>query len=297
MGKTVLLIKPFSEIYLKSHFVKQFFLRKLISNLRNALKKNGLKLKLLHKFPGLIICQTNDNQKALPLIKKIFGIHCFSVAVASSFSSLDDLKEIFLDFAKRNLSEGDSFALRVSRNGKHSFSSRDVAVECGQKIMDSINGLKVDLSAPKKEIFADIIQKNVFLYSRKLNGLKGLPVGVEGKVGLLMEGKKEELLSGFLMLRRGCNIFPVVKEMNHEIKRNLELLSKFNSFNEFKPIPFTQIKKQKNFLSALILTELNENKAINKMQELSRKTGFVVFSPLTFYPKQKLNEIFLEVKK
>lgn len=296
MVNSVIVLRPASEIYLKTHFVRQFFLKKLMVNLKKSLNSNKIDFKVLGKFSGIIVCQTDNNKKAVPLIQKVFGIHSFSIAEPYPFSSLENLKEILAGYAKKTLSKGDVFALRISRNGKHDFSSQDVAVEAGQKIMDEIKGLTVNLSNPEKEIFADILQKKVFLYSEKFSGAKGLPVGVEGKVGLIMKGKKEELVSAFLMLKRGCNIFPVIKENNSNIEKNLELLSKFNSFSEFKPVNFSEIQKEKNFLSALVLSERNELNALKEIRELQNKTGFVVFSPITFYPEQDFEKILELIK-
>ncbi len=297
MDKTVFVLRTASEVHLKTYFVKQFFLKKLISNLKNSFKKNKIDVKVLGKFSGILILSTDDSKKAVFLMKKFFGIHAFSLAEQHSFSSLLDLQNLFLKFAEKTLSKNDSFALRISRNGKHSFSSQDVAIQCGQKIMDSIESLSVNLSSPKKEIFADIIGKKVFLYSEKISGVKGLPVGVEGKVGLLMEGKKEELVSGFLMLKRGCNIFPVIQKTNQKIEKNLELLSPWNSFQEFRPVLFSELKKEKDFLSALVLSTAKEEDSLKKIQELQNQTSFVVFSPLTFYPKELFKETLELVEK
>ncbi len=295
MVKEILVLKLASEIHLKTHFVKQFFVKKLLSNIKVSLKNNSVNFKVIGRYSGILICETDNNNKAVPLIQKVFGVHSVSLAESFSFSSLNNLNELFLKYAKKNLFKGDSFALRISRNGKHDFSSKDAAVQAGQKIMDSIKGLTVNLSNPKKEIFADIINKKVFLYSGKFKCLKGLPVGVEGKVGVLMEGRKEELISSFLMLKRGCNVFPVITKMTPEIKQNLKLLLKFNSFTEFKPVFLSEIEKEKNFLSALVSSETNEKK-LNKLVELQKEKGFVVFFPLVFFPEKFFNEI-LEVIK
>ena len=297
MKETVIIFRPSSEIHLKTHFVKEFFFKKLLQNIKALLKNNKIDFTLIGKYSGIIVFKTSNNNNAVPLLKKIFGIHSFSIAETHSFSSMDDLKELFLVFAKKSLSKGNSFALKISRNGKHAFSSKDVAVKCGQKIMDSIKGIKVNLSKPEKTIFADIIKNKVFLYLEKIEGIKGLPVGVEGKVGVLMQGKEEELVSGFLMMKRGCNIFPVITEINPQIKKNFELLSKWNSFVEFKPIFYSEIEKEKKFLSALILSERIQEKALREMTELAEQTGFVVFSPLTLFPEDKFKEILGLVKK
>ena len=296
MDKSIIVLRPASEIYLKTHFVRQFFIKKLVSNLRKTLNSKNINLTLSGKFSGILVCETDNQIKAIPLMQKVFGIHSFSFAVPFTFNSMQDLKEIFVDFAKKTLSKGDSFALRISRNGKHDFSSQDIAVEVGQKIMDEIKGLKVNLSSPSKEIFADVIQNTVFLYSEKIPGVKGIPVGVEGKVGLIMDGKKDELVSAFLMLKRGCNIFPIIRENNSKIKANIELISQFNSFTELKSIPFFAIEQERNFLSALVLSERNEVKALKEISELQDKTGFVVFSPITFYPEQQFKEILELIK-
>lgn len=298
MGEILLLLRPASEISLKSYFVKTFFLKKLLNSIKTTAKQNNLEIKILKRTPGMILIQSPDTKKAVELLKRIFGIASFSLAEKTAARNMEEVKALVLAYAKEELRKGDSFALRVNRLGEHEFTSQEIAVECGNEIMNKMNGLRVDLKNPKKELFIELNKEQLFLYSGKFSGAKGLPLGVEGKVGVIMNGERNELIASWLMMKRGCNIFPVIKKMNKKIKENLEILKKWNSFREFKPIHFNELKNHKDFIEAIVLSKEKVNEQnLQEITSLSKKTPFPLFVPLMLYPKELLVEQLKQIKE
>ncbi|MBU1120457.1 hypothetical protein KJ660_01115, partial [Candidatus Micrarchaeota archaeon] len=123
MGEILLLLRPASEISLKSYFVKTFFLKKLLNSIKTTAKHNSLKIKVLKRTPGMILIQSPDPKKAVKLLKRIFGIASVSVAEKTNAKNMEEIKNLVLVYAKKELGKGDSFALRVNRLGEHEFTS------------------------------------------------------------------------------------------------------------------------------------------------------------------------------
>ncbi len=84
---------------------------------------------------------------------------------------------------------------------------RELAAEIGSFILEkcSNNKLKVDLTSPQYTLFIEVREKDAYLFHRKEEGLGGLPVGCQGKVLVLVEGKKEDLTNIIKMYQRGTN--------------------------------------------------------------------------------------------
>ena len=61
-----------------------------------------------------------------------------------------------------------------------------------------------------------------YLFNERYEGLKGLPIGVEGIVTLILENEND-LLAGILMLKRGCSL-----EVINKNNLDLSLLEKYS---------------------------------------------------------------------
>ena len=144
--KYELILVRYGEIALKGKETRNRFENILVNNIRNALNSK----KILHKIKkerGRIYVFTDQIQDSIDILQKVFGITSVSPAVKIN-SDMDVMSKFAVKVAKENnLTERNSFALRVTRTGSHSFSSQDVAVKLGSDIVDA-TGAKVDLSNP-----------------------------------------------------------------------------------------------------------------------------------------------------
>ena len=189
----------YSEIFLKSDPVRRRWENVLIANIREVM-------------PGIHVRNERgriwlDGDVKPELLKKVFGI--------ISFSDVDHipLREVeghLPDYCRRHGFEDiKTFAVRVKRVGKHSFSSHDKAIEYGNLLRQAFPHLKVNLANPDKEIHIEIRADEAYLYDNVTMGVGGLPLGVEGTLVALVSGGIDSPVAAWMMMKRGCRIIPL----------------------------------------------------------------------------------------
>jgi len=104
----------------------------------------------------------------------------------------------------------------VTRVGTHPYTSQDVAVQIGSDILQSTHA-KVDLNTPDLQLFIEIRGKNSFLFTEKIKGTGGLPMGTQGRV-LALVSKPSSLLAAWFLMRRGCDcVFVIAQQINENM--------------------------------------------------------------------------------
>jgi hypothetical protein len=109
-----------------------------------------------------------------------------------------------MDIARAQLHEGGSFALRVKRVGTHTFTSLDVAKHAASRILSELAERKprVDLNTPELEMHAEIRGADGFVFTRTQRGPGGLPLGSQGRIGVLVDSPRAAH-AAWLMGKRG----------------------------------------------------------------------------------------------
>ncbi|RLF16571.1 MAG: tRNA 4-thiouridine(8) synthase ThiI [Thermoprotei archaeon] len=203
------IIVGYGEITLKSHKVRLRMERTLIDNMIRQLKKEGIKVREINKEGGRIFICTDNDEKAVKVLTKVFGI----VFVARSLEVTLDMEEIEKEvrrYSKDVLANVKTFAIRAHRaNKKFPVNSMEIARILGKAILDENKHLKVNLENPEREIFIEIRQRGAYVYHEKHKGPGGLPYGVEGKIIALMSGGMDSTIAAWMMMKRGCRIVPV----------------------------------------------------------------------------------------
>ncbi len=293
-GQECLLVKTASEISLKSNYVRRFFTKKLVQSIKFALKRNKIALKSVARAGGRLYLFPEKPKKAQKLLSTISGIH--AIALAQHFKKADyaEIEAQLLSFAKKFLKKGNSFALAVNTSNNPGFSRKDLENRLGQAVMDSIPGLKVNLSKPEKKIFLEIRKKDFFIYTEQQKGLGGLPLGVEGSVAMRFSGKKDELVAAFLLMHRGCNVFPVVKKKTPALKKFLEKLAPFNDYRKFAPTEEKDLpslfEERKIQAIGTADTRLDE-KSLAEYKKANSKQALLILRPLLLLPEEKKKEL------
>ncbi len=230
----------YGEIGLKSDYVRRSFEDRLINNIREGLKDRGIEGEVKRGY-GRIFVNAEEVKEASEVLKRTFGVVSFSPCKKIP----TDLEEVASELSKLGeevLEEGESFAVRVRRTGDHSFSSKDVEEKAGSKILESRN-VEVDLDSPDKKVMADIRQGQSYIFSEKIDGPGGLPLGTQGKVISLFRGDCSSLLATWMMMKRGCSITVLHGEMEpysseKTFTSSLEVLKKWSHGSEIELIEF-----------------------------------------------------------
>lgn len=195
----IILIR-YGEIYLKSSYVRNQFELALMDNIHHHCTAKNLPT-IVTRDHGRLYLQTNDIQKALTLLSPIFGITSFSPATTTT-STQKDITSIALQLIQPHLTTHTSFALRVSRTGSHQYTSQDIAIHVGNAIVTATQA-PVDLTNPDIELFIEIRHNHAFLFTQKLPGPGGLPLGTQGHALMLID-TPFALLAAWYLMRRGC---------------------------------------------------------------------------------------------
>ena len=198
LGGEVMIIVRYSEIGLKSKPVRREMERALIAHLKRVLGD----AKVTREW-GRIFVHSDFREDAVRAAR-VFGVASTSLAEEAS-AGFEELIKAGLEYAAERIRAGETFALRVRRQGKHSYRSIDVARELGAKIVEA-TGAKVDLKSPEKEIFIEIRGDKAYLYDEVIPGVGGLPYATQGKVLALVSGGIDSPVAAWLMMRRGAEV-------------------------------------------------------------------------------------------
>lgn len=194
-------IVRYHEIALKGGN-REFFERKLMNNIRLCLKHNWLKFEKIRNPRGRIIVHTRED---CTVIKYVFGISSFSKAIETE-QNLELIKEIALQLYTKG-----SLKVSAQRSDKRFLlSSQQINEEVGKFLVEK-TGAKVDLETPNVDIGVEVFDGKAYVFTERVEGLNGLPIGSAGKVAVLLEDERS-IVAGFLMLKRGCSIAFVRKK-------------------------------------------------------------------------------------
>ncbi len=294
MNYDIILVR-YGELSLKSAYVRKYFESTLVRNIKKALAQENI-LYSIAKERGRIYLSTTEISKSCSVLSRIFGIVSFSPAVQTT-SKIEDISKVALQLTKNIITKEKSFAIRSTRVGTHTFSSQQVAIQVGNDIVKATH-VKVDLTHPDVELFIEIRDKKSFLFTEKIKGVGGLPLGTQGKILVLVENPFS-LLAAWYLMRRGCNVL-----IANTTKINDEYLYSFlhNWYAEAEIISVDQ--KTKNFFHQLC-TLANENNcdalvtshtleeplnSLEAIAQLKKQSNIPVLTPLIAMTREELQQ-------
>jgi thiamine biosynthesis protein ThiI len=294
MNYEIILVR-YGELSLKSTYVRNYFESTLVRNIKKALTQENIPYSIT-KERGRIYLSTTEIPKSCLVLSRIFGIVSFSPA-NQTISDIGNISIVSLEIVKNILTKEKSFAIRSTRVGTHTFSSQQVAIQIGNDIVKATQA-KVDLTHPDVELFIEIRDNKSFLFTEKIKGVGGLPLGTQGKILAIIENPFSLLATWYLM-RRGCNVL-----IANTTKTNDESLYSFlhNWYADAEIISVDQ--KAKNFFHQLS-TLANENncdalvtghtleESLNSLEaiaQLKKQSNIPVLTPLIAMTREELQQ-------
>jgi len=254
-----LVLIRYAEIWLKSQKVKIRMLKYLMSNIKNSLKRKGIpfnKYQMSKDSARVFFFFNNkDIPEALNVLKNAFGVHSISPAIRTS-NKLKNITERTIEVGNKVLEKKDTFALRVKRSGNHSYTSMEVAQILGKAVIEEFPdlNLKVDLTNPKKQIFIEIRGEFTYIFSEVIKSKwGGLPIEPQKKILVMDIGRLNDLVAGFLLLRRGAEIYPILIDIKEDKSIDEIWISNWREVSEY--IPYSRFQ----------LNIININHILNKI--------------------------------
>ncbi len=204
------IVVRYNEIFLKGQN-RAFFEKKLAHNIKACLKKHDVKYDEVKRFRGRIIISFSfDISGKCDCLKKVFGIASFSTAIemkAEEEKDVETMKHKALELLReKGIDSEKSFRIVAKRSDKNfPMDSHTINEIIGSYVQTNTNA-RVQLQNPDLYVGIEIMNKSAYLFTEKIKGPNGLPIGTEGKVICLLSGGIDSPVAAWLMMRRGCQI-------------------------------------------------------------------------------------------
>lgn len=163
------------------------------------------------KEQGRIYVDTEDEfdyEGAVEALKKVFGILWICPMLQIEDNGFDDLACKVNEYLKNVYgNEKKTFKVDARRARKnYPKNSMEINMDLGEKILDAYpEQFMVDVHKPDFYLNVEIRNK-INIYSERIPGPGGMPVGTNGKATLLLSGGIDSPVAGYMIAKRGVII-------------------------------------------------------------------------------------------
>jgi tRNA uracil 4-sulfurtransferase len=253
----------YSEIGLKGRN-QPMFRRQLRANIRQKLRALSLNWTLQEKPGFLSVAAPSDAtqeqiDRCVAGLRQVFGIAWLAVTEPqphgrftfdSRAEDLANLEQRLIALANTEFIPNKTFCVRVKRAEKAvPLTSIEMENRFGRLIIDNTPWKKVNLDHPDTLFQIEIRPEGSFLFSNKLKGPGGFPVGTAGRVLTLLSGGIDSPVAAYLMAKRGCSVdflhFTATSMQQDEAReykvwRLAQSLSRYTLRSRLFLVPYTQ---------------------------------------------------------
>ncbi|MBN2153578.1 MAG: hypothetical protein JW839_19135 [Candidatus Lokiarchaeota archaeon] len=208
------LVRFVGEIGIKSERVRRRLVDRLAACVKNQLDRRqvrGSSLSITHARLFLAIKDQGDVDAVHEILQRIPGIRSFSYCTALPLD-LPTIHDRAVALSRLLLREGGSFAVRVTREGEHGFTSQALARDVGSSIFEALKDShpRVELTTPDVTVYIEVRDSTVVLYHEKHDGFGGMPRDISspvlGCVGLASRSWE----ACQRVIKRGSSLHPVL---------------------------------------------------------------------------------------
>ena len=232
--KPTVLIR-FSEIAIKGSKTRKWLTQRLINHIKYILKLKNIKdFEVINDYSRLFI-ESNSSELVSEYVSTLVpGIASLSIVYESN-TEIEEIKKMIDSLFRERLRKAKSFAVRVRRTGRHTFTSVELAATLGEYILNSNSDiqLKVNLTNPEYILHLDVRGEITYIFDSIESGLGGLPVGCQGNVLVLISGEEEDITNIMQLYKRGVNTLIYSNKRECEISK--EFLEKTEKIITLQP--------------------------------------------------------------
>lgn len=261
------IIIKFGELFTKGKN-RNNFISLLEKNIKNYLKE--FKKLSYFKYHDHICIELNneDYLKIINILKDISGIYSLSPAIKTK-SDLKIIQDNIFFLINKIKNKKKTFKIFYKRSNKNiGFSSKEVIDYIANNILEKTK-LKVDIHNPDISIFIEVRNDGVFIFLEKILSIGGYPIGMNGKILMLISGGIDSPVASYLLMKKGIILEfvhfaspPYTKEaVIDKIKDILKELKKFQFFIKLYIVNFTEIQTK-------IYEVFNESYAITVIRRM-----------------------------
>ena len=179
-----------------------FFEKRLVSNIKIALRGTGYaEVERLHDRILVRLEKNADIPKIKKRLQQVMGIAYFELACTTE-RDMTAIKETAVQQIQGRTFE--SLKVETRRTDKtFPLTSPQISAEVGGHLIEK-TGVRADMHTPDLVCWIKITQKNAYISTEKIPGVGGLPVGVSGKVLVMLSGGIDSPVAAWQMIKRGA---------------------------------------------------------------------------------------------
>jgi thiamine biosynthesis protein ThiI len=250
-----LVLVRYGELALKGKN-RGFFERKLASNIRSACE--GLsKLRVELHRGRIMVWPEQRPERVARRLQDVMGIQSVSlargvpldpdqIAEAGLFAVTEALEECPIDKVQ-------TFRVATRRGNKNfPMTSNELDRYVADRVLPELDQrLKVQLKGADLVLGIEVREKNAFVFTKRLPGPGGLPVGTLGHVLCLLSGGIDSPVAAWMAMKRGCRVSYVTYHSSPYIgeasrKKVIDLvrsLAQYQPTSQVFIVPFTKCQE------------------------------------------------------
>lgn len=236
----------YGELSTKGNNRKQF-IQALLHNVRGALKPFNVECRGDHDHIYVSLGE-KDFHPILARLQDVPGIQKISL-VTRSEKDIEILKKEACELI--SLEKGKTFKVDVKRTDKaYPLDSYGIAVALGDAILEAHPDFSVDVHNPDIVLKAQIRKEGANLSCHDYPGEGGYPMGMNGKVTMLLSGGIDSPVAAYALVRRGIKVEclhfaapPYTSDaVLDKLKDLLKTLNEYQSDIKLEVVPFTELQ-------------------------------------------------------
>ncbi len=187
-------------------------------------------------------------QKVASSLKNVFGIQYFGIGVKCPLS-LESVEHAATAFLKTESFK--SFKVDTKRTNKaYQLTSPEINAQIGASLQKGFQA-EVKLKNPDVTLYVEIGDVESYVFTKKIPGAGGLPVGSSGKVVALLSAGFDSPVASYQMMKRGAVVifvhfhsYPFISKDSIDQARSLaKTLTEFQYHSQLYLVPFAETQQ------------------------------------------------------
>ena len=242
-------IVHYGEVGLKGKN-RSFFENRLVRNIKQALE--GTEYADVQRIHGRILVGLGVDSDVPEIQRRlgaVMGIAHFELCRVTE-QNMEAIKSGALEWIQGR--DFQTLKVETKRANKlFPLTSPEISAEVGAHLLKH-TGARADMHHPDLVCWIEIVEKSAYIYTDKIRGIGGLPVGVSGKVLVMLSGGIDSPVAAWRMMKRGAKaIFVHFHSYPYTDKASLEkaaelvgILAKSNYRTQVYYVPFAEIQRE-----------------------------------------------------
>jgi tRNA uracil 4-sulfurtransferase len=242
------LIIHYDEIGLKGGN-RLFFEKKLVETLKAKAARHGLSKNIRRLYGRYYVEIKPENQTTWEqIVSSTFGVSNFSIGLPCK-QDIAEISQIAITLLGKE--SGETFRIETKRSDKNfALKSQQINEQVGHAVIMALHK-KVKLKNPDMTCYVEIVDGRAFVYTKKISGPGGLPIGSSGKAIVLASGGIDSPVAAWYAAKRGLrpiflhfHSYPYTTDASIEkVTQLIKILATYTNEYTVYMCPFVDIQK------------------------------------------------------